>query len=160
MMRNINTKENTMNEKIRTFVVANGMMMIHVENQDIIITAYKNELRIPLEIVEVPPEWKRLETDKEGLSKWALTSDIFDIFEEELSMGDLNSETTKDVLAHMLSLSIQYIAKIIIEEGVAVLIVNSYNDEIKYLLSTIGLLEDVRIIFAEIKEKGKDNSPC
>ncbi len=147
-------------EKMKSIAVANGMMMIHVENQEIIITAYKNELKIPLETVELPPEWKDFEAGKEGINQWILTSDIFDIFEKEVSIENLNAETAKDVLAHMLELSIQYIAKIIIEEGVAVLIVNSYNDETKYLLSTIGLLEDIRIIFAEIKEKGKEIAPC
>ena len=143
-----------MNEKMKAIVSANGLMMIHVENQEIIIKVYQDELRIPLESVELPPEWEDQKVNKEDIHRWILTSDIFDIFEEEISIEDLNIETVKEVLAHMLELSIQYIAKISIEEEVAVLIVNSYNEDKKHLLSTIGLLEDVRIIFAEIKEKG------
>lgn len=142
-------------ERLRSIVVANGMMMIHVENQEIIITAYKNELRLPLEKVVQPPEWKDFTSGKDAIQQWTLTSDIFDVFEESISIDELNTESVIDVLAQLLDSSIQYIGKIIIEEGVAVLIVNSYNDKTKYLLSTIGLLEDVRIIFAEIKEKGK-----
>ena len=35
------------------------------------------------------------------------------------------------------------------------MIQNSYNEKNKYLYSTIGLVDDVRIIFAEIKEVKK-----
>lgn len=145
-----------MNEELRSIVVANGMMMIHVENQEIIITAYKSEIKIPLEKVDQPPSWIKVISDTNNSHQWSLTSDIFDLFNETISIDDLNMESVKDILAHLLTLSIQYIGKIIVEEGVAVLIVNSYNDETKYLLSTIGLLEDARIIFAEIKEKDKE----
>lgn len=135
-------------------------MMIRVENQEIIVTAYQNELKIPLKFVESPPEWEDFKDNHERIKGWILTSDMFDVFEKEISIDNLNVEIAKNILVHMLELSVQYIAKIIIEEGVAVLIVNSYNEESKYLLSTIGLLEDVRIIFAEIKEKGKGTRPC
>lgn len=140
-------------DKLRSIVVANGMMMIHVEREEIIITAYQNEIRIPLEKVETPPEWNGGEVQSKGECQWLITSDIFDVFEEELSLDALNEEEVKDVLTDLLSKSLQYIAKIIIEEGVAVLMVNSFNRDTRYLLSTIGLLEDIRIIFAEIKQK-------
>lgn len=146
-----------MNEELRSIVVTNGMMMIHVENQEIIITAYKSEIKIPLEKVDQPPSWINVISDTNSPHQWSLTSDIFDLFNETISIDDLNMESVKDILGHMLTLSIQYIGKIIVEEGVAALIVNSYNNETKYLLSTIGLLEDARIIFAEIKEKDKEN---
>ena len=147
-------------DTLRDIVVANGMMMIHVEKGEIIITAYQKELKLPLVDDVQPPEWKDLEMKKEGTQQWVLTSDMFDVFEEGLSIDTFSAEVAVELLSKMFEKSIQYIAKIIIEEGVAVLIVNSYNDETKYLLSTIGLLEDARIVFAEIKEKGKELTPC
>jgi hypothetical protein len=138
--------------KLKSIVTANGILLIRVENKEIIITSDQNEIKLPLVIEDQPPEWDTLNLSHKN-SKWIITSDMYDVFEEGVSIQELDSSVVVDVLIRMLEKSIQYIAKIILEEGVAVLIVNSYNDKNKHLLSTIGLLEDIRIIFAVIKRK-------
>jgi hypothetical protein len=138
--------------KLKSIVTANGILLIRVENKEIIITSDQNEINLPLVIEDQPPKWEALNLFTKK-SKWVITSDIYDVFEEDISIDDLDSSVVVVVLAKMLEKSIHYIAKIILEEGVAVLIVNSYNEHNKHLLSTIGLLEDTRIIFTEIKRK-------
>lgn len=82
-----------------------------------------------------------------------MTSDIFDVLDESIQGYGFDEDTIRQVFKDLLLSSIQFIAKVAKEEDNAVLIQNTYQPTNKYFLSTIGVLEDAMIIFAEIKQK-------
>lgn len=146
-----------MNEKLLDVMVLNGPILIHVVNDDIIITSHQKEVHLSYQNEGLLPNINNaINHNDKGIS-FEITSDIYDILEEPIVLDNFSPETIKVLLTKLLGGSIQYIAKIIKEEGLPVLLVNTYNKDDNYLLSTIGLVDDTRIIFAHInKVKRKD----
>ncbi|BCR35192.1 hypothetical protein [Mariniplasma anaerobium] len=133
-------------------VVLNGPMMIEVVSNEIVVTVYQHKTMIPYLPVDMPKTFDEIMGhSKKGLNM-AIISDIYDVYKKTITVTNFSPSTVKEILAKLLAGSIQYMAAISVEEGLPILLVNSYKEKDRYLLSTIGLVDDARIIFAEIYE--------
>lgn len=150
-----------MNKNIKDVLVLNGPILIRVVDDKVIISAYQSEVKMPYNPIDTPPDISGVLVHRKGNVSLEVTSDVFDVLELPFDTNDFEDVTLKEIFKDLVLASIQFIAKVSVEEDRAVLIQNSYNTKSKYFLSTIGLIDDTRIIFAEIKEvshikKGKE----
>ncbi len=139
-----------MENNLKEIIVLNGPMMVRVEGDHIQISAYQHEARLPFLPKDTPDSIMGVVGHRKGGSSYILTSDVFDCFNLKFKEKRLDKDSMHDIIYHLLESSIQFIAKISKEENLPVLIQNSYDEKSTYFLSTIGLLDDTRIIFAEI----------
>ncbi len=141
-----------MSKDINDVLVLNGPILIRVVDDEVIISAYQSEAKIPYQPIDTPPDILGVLVHRNGPEALEVTSDIFDVLDLPFNDTELDAVSLQDLLSTLVLASIQFIAKISKEEDNAVLIQNSYNAGNKYFLSTIGLVGDTRIIFVEIKE--------
>lgn len=140
-----------MNIHLKEVSLLNGPMMIKVEDDMISINAYQHETKIPFIPKDLPIPIEEVLGHRKGEITYELTSDIYDCLNFNFKEKSLEKENMLDIFHHLLNASIHFIAKISKEENLPVLIQNSFDEKKMYFLSTIGLLDDARIIFAEIK---------
>lgn len=134
-----------------TSVVLNGPMMIKVDDDYVSINVYQHESKVPYQPKENPDPIEEVLGHRKGNLSFELTSDIFDCLNFNFKEKNLDKDTMLEMFNQMLESSLPFIAKISKEENLPVLIQNSFDEKKMYFLSTIGLLDDARIIFAEIK---------
>ena len=139
-----------MNIHLKEVSLLNGPMLIKVENDMISINAYQHETRIPFVPKDQPDAIEGVLGHRKGEITYEMTSDIYDCLNFNFKDKSLEKENMLDIFHHLLSGSINFIANISKEENLPVLIQNSFDEKKMYFLSTIGLLDDARIIFAEI----------
>lgn len=140
-----------MNIHLKEVSLLNGPMLIKVENDMIIINAYQRETRIPFVPQEQPNAIEKVLGHRKGEITYEITSDIYDCLNFNFKEKSLEKENMLDIFHQLLDASIHFIARISNEENLPVIIQNSFDEKKMYFLSTIGLLDDIRIIFAEIK---------
>ena len=140
-----------MNIHLKEVSLLNGPMLIKVEDDMISINAYQHETRIPFIPKDQPNAIEEVLEHRKGEITYELTSDIYDCLNFNFKEKSLEKENVLDIFHQLLDASIHFIAKISKEENLPVLIQNSFDEKKMYFLSTIGLLDDARIIFAEIK---------
>ena len=140
-----------MNSNLKEVSLLNGPMLIKVEDDVISINAYQHETRIPFIPKDQPNAIEEVLEHRKGEITYEVTSDIYDCLNFNFKEKNLEKENMLDIFHHLLDASIHFIAKISKEENLPVLIQNSFDEKKMYFLSTIGLLDDTRIIFAEIK---------
>ncbi|MBU1142085.1 MAG: hypothetical protein KKH92_00405 [Firmicutes bacterium] len=147
-----------MEYKLIESIVLNGPMMIRMEGNHIIINAYQHETRIEYSPKDQPDPIEGITGHRKGSQAFSITSDIYDCLNLNFKEKNLDSNTMRDIFTALFESSIQFIAKVSSEENTSVLIQNSFDERNMYFLSTIGLLDDARIIFAEIKPSTKKKS--
>ena len=140
-----------MNIHLKEVSLLNGPMLIKVEDDMISINAYQHETRIPFIPKDQPNAIEEVLEHRKGEITYELTSDIYDCLNFNFKEKSLEKENMLDIFHQLLDASIHFIAKISKEENLPVLIQNSFDEKKMYFISTIGLLDDARIIFAEIK---------
>lgn len=140
-----------MNIHLKEVSLLNGPMLIKVEDDMISINAYQHETRIPFIPKDQPNAIEEVLEHRKGEITYELTSDIYDCLNFNFKEKSLEKENMLEIFHQLLDASIHFIAKISKEENLPVLIQNSFDEKKMYFLSTIGLLDDARIIFAEIK---------
>lgn len=138
-----------------TSAVLNGPMMIRVEDDHVSINVYQHETKLPYQPKENPDPIEGVVGHRKGSLSFELTSDIFDCLNLNFKENRLDKDTMIEIFNQMMNTSLPFIAKISKEENLPVLIQNSFDEKKMYFLSTIGLLDDARIIFAEIKQVEK-----
>lgn len=144
-----------MDNNLKSVIVLNGPMMVKVDGDLITINAYQNEVKIPYNPKDNPDSIKRVvDHRKEGLP-YEITSDLFDCVNLNFKEKNLERDVMLDIFHQLLEASVQFIAKISKEENIPVLIQNSYIENSSYFFSTIGLIDDTRITFAEITPSTK-----
>ncbi len=145
--------KNNSEASISEMVQLNGPMLIQLKDGKIHIEAYKKEMSIEYNPVDAPNPIKGWVVHRNNEKLYLLTSDIFDVIDQELYLENFKEESIKEYISKLLEASLQFIGKIIETEDKGVLIQSTYNEEKEYVLITIGLLNDARIIFCEIKKE-------
>jgi hypothetical protein len=140
--------------------ILNGPMMIYVKDQQIHIQVYQNEYTLPITPRDTPHDIRGVVVHRKGPYPYNITSDIFDVNNLDYEDTIFDEATIHTLFVSLLEASIQFIATISQNEDTAVLIQNTFSQEKKYFYSTIGLLDDTRIIFADIKIKESEASIC
>jgi hypothetical protein len=140
--------------------ILNGPMMIYVKDNQIYIQVYQKEYTLTMTRSNTPNDIRGVVVHRKGPYPYIITSDIFDVNKLQYEDNIFNEETIYTLFVSLLEASIQFIATISQNEDTAVLVQNTFSEEKKYFLSTIGLIDDIRIIFADIKIKESEASQC
>jgi len=141
------------NNRLKDVVELNGMNLLTIENGKYKYKTYKGSYVDDFERMKKPKEHKFLKSLKKDNIKVIINSDVFDLFNEKQK---INSFRYKDILECYYSFlinSVDFIASIAEENDEGVLIQNTYSEEKGLFMSTIGLLNDTRIIFIEIRKE-------
>jgi len=141
---------------IDNVLVLNGPILVRVIDNEIELTAYRQEAKMKYHPIDTPPDIKGILVHRKGRNTIEVTSDIYDVMDVSIEGYDFDETTIRQAFKDLLLSSIQFIAKVAKEEDNAILIQNTYQPINKYFLSTIGVLEDAMIIFAEIKQKASE----
>ncbi|MCF7930466.1 MAG: hypothetical protein K9L02_03030 [Acholeplasmataceae bacterium] len=155
-MKKINQEnENTLQD----VVVLNGPMLIRVDGDKVILNAYQREWEAPFLPLDQPVAIEEVLVHRKGSKKYHITSDIFDVIDYAFQDKELDSLNAKKLLVALVESSMQFIAKITVEENLPALLQASYFEKEGRLYVTIGLIDDTRIIFCDIRKvKGKKNA--
>jgi hypothetical protein len=140
-----------MNKGIDDVLILNGPMLIRVVGHEITLNVHQSEVKIPYQPINIPNDIKKALVHRKGNMLLEVTSDIFDVEAFRFKDHDFDRDTIKALFKALLLASIQFIAKVSVDEDNAILIQNTYIENQQYFLSTIGVLDDALIIFAEIK---------
>jgi hypothetical protein len=138
---------------LKEATVLNGPMLIYVKESTIYIHAYEKEFQIPFNPSDTPPDIKGVAVHIKDPYQYTLTSDIFDTINYPYHDTVLTEANIHDTFVALLEASIQFIATISHNEDTAVLVQNTFSEDKGYFMSTIGLVDDTRILFAHIKPK-------
>lgn len=138
---------------LKEATVLNGPMLIYVKESTIYIHTYEKEFQIPFNSSDTPPDIKGVAVHRKEPYHYTLTSDIFDTINCPYYDTVLNEVSIHDTFVSLLEASIQFIATISHNEDTAVLVQNTFAEDKGYFMSTIGLVDDTRILFAHIKPK-------
>lgn len=138
---------------IQEAITLNGPMLIYVKSSTIYIHAYQKEYQIPFTPSDTPPDIKGVAVHRKEPYHYTITSDMFDVIDYPYHETELNEETIHHTFASLLEASIQFIATISHNEDTAVLVQNTFAEDKGFFMSTIGLVDDTRILFAHIKPK-------
>jgi hypothetical protein len=149
-----------MKELLNNPSILNGPMMIYVKDQLIHIQVYQKVYTLPITPSDTPNDIRGVVVHRKGPHPYIITSDIFDVNKLDYEDNIFNEATIHTLFVSLLEASIQFIGNISQNENTAVLIQNTFSQEKKYFLSTIGLIEDARIIFADIKIKERETPTC
>jgi len=146
--------KNSLEDSFKEMVQLNGPMLIQFKDGKIHIEGYKKEMSIEYHPIDAPKPIDEVGVHIKSKKRYLVTSDIFDMIDQELYLENFNEEAVKEYVSKLFKASLQFIGKIIESEGEGVLIQSTYSEEKEYLLITIGLLSDARIMFCEIKKEG------
>ena len=148
--------KNNSKASISEMVQLNGPMLVQIKDGKIHIEAYKKEMSIEFNPVDAPQLIDGMVEHRNNGKLYLLTSDVFDVIDQNLYLENFNEDSIKEYVSKLLKASLHFIGKVIESEGEGVLIQSTYSEEKEYIIITIGLLNDARIIFCEIK-KGESN---
>ena len=87
-----------MNEKLLDVMVLNGPILIHVVNDDIIITSHQKEVHLSYQNEGLLPNINNAINHNDKGIIFEITSDIYDILEEPIVLDNFSPETVKILL--------------------------------------------------------------
>jgi hypothetical protein len=144
--------------EIKDTVVLNGPILVHVVDNTIKVHS-SNTLSYSTTLIEeeVYPIERIIQKQHKGIQV-KISSDVLDVSGYTGTLEVLNQEVYEDIFHKLMLGTIQFIGKISKEYDTPILIQNTFFEKTKRFLSTIGLLDDIRIIYIDIEPIEKENN--
>jgi hypothetical protein len=143
--------------EIKETIVLNGPMLVYVEENLIKIQSSNTKaFTIELKEEEVHSIENIIEQNQNG-EEVKITSDVLDVLGYMGRYPNIDEQTVKEIFHRLLVGSIQFIGKVSKEYNSPVIIQNTYFEKTKRFMSTIGLFDDIRIVYIDIEKIEKEN---
>jgi hypothetical protein len=143
--------------EIKETIVLNGPMLVYVEENLIKIQSSNTKaFTIELKEEEVHSIENIIEQNQNG-EEIKITSDVLDVLGYKGRYPNIDEQTVKEIFHRLLVGSIQFIGKVSKEYNSPVIIQNTYFEKTKRFMSTIGLFDDIRIVYIDIEKIEKEN---
>lgn len=143
--------------EIKDTIVLNGPILVHVEDNTIKVHS-SNTLSYSTALIEeeVYPIERIIQKHHDGIQV-KVSSDVLDVIGYTSTLEALNTEVYEDIFHKLMIGTIQFIGKVSKEYDSPVIIQNTYFEKTKRFMSTIGLFDDIRIIYIDIEPIEKEN---
>lgn len=143
--------------EIKDTIVLNGPILVHVEDNTIKVHS-SNTLSYSTALIEeeVYPIERIIQKHHDGIQV-KISSDVLDVMGYTSTLEALNQEVYEDIFHKLMIGTIQFIGKVSKEYDSPVIIQNTYFEKTNRFMSTIGLVDDIRIIYIDIEPIEKEN---
>lgn len=143
--------------EIKDTIVLNGPILVHVEDNTIKVHS-SNTLSYSTALIEeeVYPIERIIQKHHDGIQV-KISSDVLDVMGYTSTLETLNQEVYEDIFHKLMIGTIQFIGKVSKEYDSPVIIQNTYFEKTNRFMSTIGLVDDIRIIYIDIEPIEKEN---
>lgn len=143
--------------EIKDTIVLNGPILVHVEDNTIKVHS-SNTLSYSTALIEeeVYPIERIIQKHHDGIQV-KVSSDVLDVMGYTSTLEALNQEVYEDIFHKLMIGTIQFIGKVSKEYDSPVIIQNTYFEKTNRFMSTIGLFDDIRIIYIDIEPIEKEN---
>lgn len=143
--------------EIKDTIVLNGPILVHVEDNTIKVHS-SNTLSYSTALIEeeVYPIERIIQKHHDGIQV-KVSSDVLDVMGYTSTLESLNQEVYEDIFHKLMIGTIQFIGKVSKEYDSPVIIQNTYFEKTNRFMSTIGLFDDIRIIYIDIEPIEKEN---
>lgn len=139
-------------DELKKIIELNGINLLTTEKNKYRYETYKGSYMDHYVNTEKTTDINFIKPLYNASTKVLINSDVFDLFDEKIGLNGFEYKDILECYYHFIVNSIDFIASISNENDEGVLIQNTFNKEKGLFLSTIGLLNDSRIIFLEIRE--------
>ena len=143
--------------EIKDTIVLNGPILVHVEDNTIKVHS-SNTLSYSTALIEeeIYPIERIIQKHHDGIQV-KVSSDVLDVMGYTSTLEALNTEVYEDIFHKLMIGTIQFIGKVSKEYDSPVIIQNTYFEKTNRFMSTIGLFDDIRIIYIDIEPIEKEN---
>lgn len=130
-----------------------GVMLLKVEGNTIILQVQNDKYQSQLKETREHKELREILKDFSGDTKVVASSDLFDVFNDEVLFEKLTSEVANKLQNKVLFSILPYIATIAKQEESSILIQSTYSIRNPSLTMSIGLVDDIQILLLDMHEK-------
>lgn len=130
-----------------------GVMLLKVEGDDMILQVLNSKYQTKLIETNKHKELREILKDFNGDIRVLVSSDLFDLFNDELLCQKLTPEVANKLQNIVLINILPYIATIAKQEDSSILIQSTYSNKNQSLTMSIGLMDDMQILLLDIHEK-------